>query len=346
MSAIEMTTQAMDHSPTNTTESGNAHAKAALLTTQYVMTIIGALANLLTLVVLSKASSAFSPVYLYLLKSQAVMDFLICVFGTILVLQTPMWTTGNYAFDSLMCHIWHGQFSYWTAVFMSIWNLVIIAYERYLAICKPFSHGDFTKGKAYKLTVALFFAGCIANGGGFVQVKMKGDTCASEFLIPGEAGKQFFAFYGFWLFVSYYSGPTVLLCILYGKVMVTLVKRRDESNLGESRLVNSAAQQMTRTAMTVTFIFILSMSWDFWYYLLGRAGLVSYVKNSLLQMIGIWLSSFNSVANPFVYLCLLPAFRKSAISILFPCLAQPAATRGDVETESAGSASTKASSAK
>ena len=261
-------------------------------------------------------------------KAQAVIDFFVCLCGTFLVLQKPMWTSGNFVFDTAICHLWHGQFTYWTLVFNSVWNLVIIAYERYLAICKPFSHGDFSLSRVHKLSVLLVFVSFIANSPGYMQIKMEDGVCVSKYLIPGEAGKMFFSIIGFWFFVVYYSGPSVIFCILYGKVTITLIKRRDESSLGESRLVNSAAKQMTQTAMAVTGIFILSMSMDVWYFFLGRIGLVVYVKNTLIQMVGLWLSAFNSIANPFVYFVLLPAFRRSTIKLFCPCLGKKGAGRG------------------
>ena len=335
----------MSHLECNSTSSNSSehnNAKSILLTTQYIMTSIGALANLVTFIVLQKGFSTFSPVNLFLLKSQAMIDLIICTCGTIMVLQTPMWITGNFWFDSIVCHLWHGQFIYWTFVFTSIWNLVIMAYDRFLAICKPFVYGEFDKCKVLKLSSLLFPAGIFATSGALFQIKMKHGNCVSEYLISGVAGNNFFVFYGIWLFIMYYLGPTVIFCILYGRIIVTLMRLKRDFNHSSSFLINSAAKHMTKTAMTVTVIFILSMSWDFWYYLLGRAGLVSYVKNTLLQMIGLWLSSLNSVANPFVYMLLLPAFRKLAISTMCHCMKGRTERSGisDSGPDSVGSRST------
>ena len=146
----------LEYNSTSSNSSDHNNAKSILLTTQYIMTSIGSLANLVTFIVLQKGFSTFSPVNLFLLKSQAMIDLIICTCGTIMVLQTPMWTTGNYWFDSIVCHLWHGQFIYWTFVFTSIWNLVIIAYDRFLAICKPFVYGEFNKCKVLRFSSRYF----------------------------------------------------------------------------------------------------------------------------------------------------------------------------------------------
>ena len=294
--------------------------KGIIVVSQYVMTIIGAIANLATLFILKEAGATFAPGYLLLLRNQAFLDFMVCTMGTFMMLQSPMWKIGNVAFDSFICHVWHGQLFYWIWVLSSIWNLIMVAFERFLAICHPFKHVDLTIGRIWRLIILAYSIGIISNLICLAQVKMSAGTCVSEYAIPGKVGEWVFFVYGQFIWFIYWLLPFILFCILYGKVLITLFARRDNSNFGESRVINSATSQMTKTAIAVTIIFVLSMSWDTWYYMLGRLGLVSYIKNTLIQLIGLWLSAFNSVANPFVYFVLLPAFRKATLKTLLPCM--------------------------
>ena len=312
----------------------NEQIKNVILMFQYVMTIVGIIVNFATLIILREAGEGFARGYLLLLKSQAFADFMVCTAGTIMMFQPPMWTTGNFIFDNIICYIWHGQFLYWIWVLSSIWNLVMIAYERFLAICYPLKHIDLTTGRVRRLIVLAFGIGIGSNSAALVQVRYSTSqrSCVSEYAIPGKAGEWFFSIYGQYIFVIYWLLPFILFCVLYGKVLATLISRRDNSSFGESRVVNSATTQMTRTAIVVTIIFIFSMSWDVWYYMLGRAGAVSYIKNTLLQLIGLWLSSLNSVSNPFVYFVLLPAYRKATIKLLMPCLHKDAAKKTGKES--------------
>ena len=52
------------------------------------------------------------------------------------------------------------------------------------------------------------------------------------------------------------------------------------------RVIDTAATQLTKTAITVTMIFIVALGYDCWYYVLGYAGVTKYDMNSPLQKIG------------------------------------------------------------
>ena len=56
------------------------------------------------------------------------------------------------------------------------------------------------------------------------------------------------------------------------------------------RVIDTAASQLTKTAITVTAIFILALGFDSWYYLLGYTGATHYVFNSPVQIIGQYLN--------------------------------------------------------
>ena len=78
-----------------------------------------------------------------------------------------------------------------------------------------------------------------------------------------------------------------------------------------SNVIDDANSLMTKTGVAVTVIFVLTIGYDVIYYMLGAIGVVVFILNSPLQKIGVLLSAFNSVANPFVYVVLMPAFRDS-----------------------------------
>ena len=74
-------------------------------------------------------------------------------------------------------------------------------------------------------------------------------------------------------------------------------------------MIDKAAKELTKTAIIVTGFFIVSLGYDCWYYMLGYAGAVVYVKNTPVQKAGIFLASVNSCANPFIYALFMPAYR-------------------------------------
>ena len=50
-------------------------------------------------------------------------------------------------------------------------------------------------------------------------------------------------------------------------------------------------------------------------------GIISKIisKSYIQSILGVWLSSFNSTANPFVYALLMPAYRKCVRQTYCPC---------------------------
>ena len=53
-----------------------------------------------------------------------------------------------------------------------------------------------------------------------------------------------------------------------------------------SRVIDTAASQLTKTAITVTAIFIVALGYDSWYYLFGYSGVIEYTFNTPVQIIG------------------------------------------------------------
>ena len=74
------------------------------LAIQAAMAFIGFIGNIITFMTLKRSSSMFTETALRLLKNQAVADAIVCVLGSIFVLQPTMWKTGlNETLDLLIC---------------------------------------------------------------------------------------------------------------------------------------------------------------------------------------------------------------------------------------------------
>ena len=149
----------------------------------------------------------------------------------------------------------------------------------------------------------------------YLQVKYDKISCEclSKYYFDTDFFDKFmYGFAIFWFFVVYVI-PIICFIVLYTKIVWTLRQRMRslEEMQQESRILDIANQQLTRTAMAVAIVFIISLSWDSWFYLMGFAGIATYEFNSPDQIVGVFLSTFNSVANPFIYSVSLAIFRKS-----------------------------------
>ena len=80
---------------------------------QFSMTVIGFLGNVIVYITLYKNGNMFtSPTILRLLKNQSVVDSLVCLIGSIFVLQPPMWKTSNVKFNVLICQVRNAVISF------------------------------------------------------------------------------------------------------------------------------------------------------------------------------------------------------------------------------------------
>ncbi len=101
--------------------SGGDDYKVIIDRIQFSMTVIGFIGNVIVLITLHKNGSVFtSPTILRLLKNQSVVDSLVCLIGSIYVLQPPMWKTSNETFSAVVCQASFVSFSFfcnWIASF-------------------------------------------------------------------------------------------------------------------------------------------------------------------------------------------------------------------------------------
>ena len=283
---------------------------------QLVLTVSGLVANSFTVFCLAKNDQLFSKITRILLIHQSLVDAFSCACAVILFVAKPYSLTGVYGLDILICMLWYGQFIFWYSIFISIYNLVLLAVERYLAICHPLKRASFTKRYVFLLIAAFYFLGVICNIGAAFQTKLSHNgTCVNEYFLDSDVTDFFYLLFAFVITISYWVVPVFLFIFLYGTVAYTLHKRKNNAELGTSRVINQASRQLTRTSVVVTCIFTVAIGFDIWYYLIGKVGVVRYENNSPLQKISVWLSVFNSVVNPYVYMIMMPNYRRCVMDV-------------------------------
>ena len=146
-----------------------------------------------------------------------------------------------------------------------------------------------------------------------------------------EIVHAFFYGFGIYGFLTVYAIPCALFFILYGLVIIAF-HRRQKSDMASSRVIDKAASELTKTAIVVTSIFIVSVGIQNWYYVLGNSKVVTYEINGPVQKVTLCLSAVNSGANPFVYGMLVPAYRKSLQQTFCKCLSSGSKQRAQSNT--------------
>ena len=286
---------------------------------QVAITIIGLLANVATIVTLTVNGQDFSEIIKMLLIYQSVLDGLICLVACFLFKITPMAMTGYKILDIVICQAWHSQYIYWVLVAISINNLVTLALERYLCVCHPLKYQSATKRHFLIVMLAFFIYTNFIAGSLPLQVRYADGKCLSEYYWSDKFTAQYFSVYGVLTFFLVYFIPCASLIILYGLIIISF-RIRAKKNLGasgSSNVIDTASNQLTKTAIVVTLIFIVAIGFDLWYYMLAYIGLTSYIINSPIQKVSVFFSVMNSVINPFVYTALMPLYRKSVKKTFF-----------------------------
>ncbi|KAI0215750.1 hypothetical protein LSAT2_032187 [Lamellibrachia satsuma] len=289
----------------------------ALLWCHVAVAVVGIIANKVTFITLMKNGDMFSPAICLLLKHQSLVDLSACILAPITLLQPPMWKTHNQCIDAIICHIWHSQLPYWAAIYLSVYNLGVIALDRYRAVCHPLRHREF-KGKQIRyILFIIYFVGVAFVVPGCWQVSFRDGACLNEFLIQGRLGKDVFLAYSIVWFCFIFMIPLSVYCVLYGRVIMTLRRRQISDSMPRIDVIDSAQSNLIRTGVLLTSIFAVTIGFDAFAYLMGNCGVINYDLGSKLHKLGLFSTLFNCVVNPFVYAGFMPQFRLSLWKTFF-----------------------------
>ena len=272
----------------------------------------GVVANLLTFATLTVNGRAFSRMTALLLKHQSLIDAAVCTLASGVFMQTSVWHVGVYAIDVVICFVWNNQYIYWAIVLLSVWNLVFIAVDRLIAVCFPIKY--LTKSPVrVKIAIGVTYLASIVSTSPSVNlVSFSHGRCTLGIsLSPNVADKFYYWFSIFYLFVSYII-PVVSFVALYSRTILQLHRQRTAiASAIQSHTLTRSTVRVTKCAITVTAIFIVTISYDSIYFFLGNVGVTSYDLGSAVQLVGVLLTVCNSLANPFMYIVFMPGFRRS-----------------------------------
>ena len=275
---------------------------------------VGFIANLLVIAVVSRAGKQFPKVTGTFLKNQAASDAMVCLFGFIIgITGDTMLTTKNYLFDAILCYTLNNQQLFYLFVFSSSQSLVCLACERYLAVCKPFIYLQVRNSKSkhalaivcvylYSLLITLSINMQLTNYSSGVCITFLSYDTTSD----GSYSESITIYIWFTLF---FCLPLVTLCILYMKVIIGLRRSIKLNMHSQSSVLTTAASQITRTSLIVTLLFILLIGFESCFFILGFHNI--WVYDLTLLFVSNILIIANSVANPFIYVIMMPIFRKS-----------------------------------
>ena len=105
-------------------------------------------------------------------------------------------------------------------------------------------------------------------------------------------------------FVTGYFFPVIILTFVYGNIIIKLKQSMltsSDGGVSSDDVKSKSAIKFTKAAIVITALFIISFSFDSIYFLIGYAGITSYALGTPFQKLGVFMVSFNSCCNPYVY---------------------------------------------
>ena len=124
-------------------------------------------------------------------------------------------------------------------------------------------------------------------------------------------------------FITYYGGPCLLFIILYGRIILLFKKRQVNKDLSESKTIDNASKQVTKTVIIVCMCFVVFVGVDQVYLLLLSINYSRFVLDSSIQNIFLLLYILNLCNNPVVYIITMPAFRVCLMKMFSPSRKRP-----------------------
>ena len=279
---------------------------------EVVLSLTGFVVNAMTCVILARHGRGFSRFTLLLFLHQSVVDGYLCVAATALFLQPAMWSTGVRTIDWLVCRLWHTQFLYWMYALVSAWNIVFMAVDRCVAVCWPTRYKRVQSRHVVGTFVAMHVGAFAASVPPLFMVRFTADgSCERGSSLSPDVTEKLFYGYAIFYLLAAYLGPVVTFVVLYSYLLAVIRRRMRPVSQGTANVLSTATLRVTKCAVAVTTIFILTIGYDTIYFFISSMGVMEYEFDSAKQHVGVVLNLCNTVANPFIYAILLPTFRQS-----------------------------------
>ena len=276
-------------------------------TVHVALASIGFAANAVTLVTIAKNEQEFSMAMRALLKHQAFVDGLACVMGAVISIEPDAFWKLNYVYiDYIVCVFWHSQAIYWAVSLVSIWNLVLMAAERYIAVVSPHTYQCVKRTHIAGVFCVMYLCFTIFFlVSGFLRMTYFDSMCYTKI------DPVILCYWSVTIMFVFYIIPMICFIVLYSRIVFTLRSRNRQGSGIQSDVIDAASATLLRMAIAVTSVFVVAIGYAQCYFTLVYTSVIPYVLDSPQERAAIVLNTCNVVANPFIYGFMLPAFRRS-----------------------------------
>ncbi|XP_037644964.1 trace amine-associated receptor 13c-like [Sebastes umbrosus] len=282
--------------------------------------------NLLVIISVSHFRQLETPTNILLL-SLAVSDFLV---GLLLMPVEILRKTSCWFLGDLMCSLY--KYLSFVITSASVGIMVLISFDRYVAICDPLHYTTRITVNTVKLCVSLCWLCAVCYSSFFVKDDLtqlgRYNSCYREclFVIDYIAGAVD-------LVLTFIVSVTVII-VLYMRVFAVAVSQARAMRshitavtlrLSVTQTANKSELKAARTLGVLVVVFLMCFCP---YYCFGITG--EYLTNSSNAFFMLFLFYFNSCLNPVIYAFFYSWFRKAVKLIVTLQILQPGSREANV----------------
>ncbi len=283
--------------------------------------------NLLVIISVSHFKKLHTPTNLLIL-SLAVADMLV---GIVILIEATKLIETCWYFGDISC----GIYSMFVSVLVSgsLGNLVLIAFDRYVAVCYPLLYPQKITTTKTLLTIFLCwfcssaYSTCFIINSGHFNTSHRTDVCKGECAIIIRFGWRVID-----LILTFVS-PCALIITLYMRIFYVVnqqVKVINSLMKGGKSVMEGSRRRKSESKAALTLGIIVTVYLLCWipYYICTLLAVSSTIINILS-----WVVYINSGLNPLVYALFYPWFKKTVKHILTLKILQSASSLVNIFTE-------------
>ncbi|XP_033640889.1 adenosine receptor A2b-like [Asterias rubens] len=293
----------------------------------FIVGIIGLAGNMIVCTTVLR-SKFLHDITHYLIASLAMSDFLCCLFFTI----TTMFVAEGHPFPvnissgfvgEFYCRLFWNLHLFWSAFFASAFNLVVVTFERYLAIVHPFVYARaFTVRRGLMLAASAWTLAFILELEFPIRSHYNAEINDCDF--RGLGAPWFAKMMFIKSFTVSFVLPLIFLLWAYYKIIKTLragATHQDRQGTGQQAAeLHRASRKVVQSLLIITTLFIILL-------LPSEMGNVLLLFDVSIDFTGSQIGNIfrtttvlNSVVNPMIYAVKYRKFRRAMKATMCPCV--------------------------
>ena len=302
-----------------------------------VSSSIGIFGNLLVIIVTYSNWKNITSWCHKLIGALAVCDF---TFAVLDFAQTVpnVWTCGGTFYEEIMCKMF--AFTINAVATLGLGFILIVAVERYIGICFPFTRG--LTSKVISLMILINFGFSL-----LINIPLMVVTEKNEFLTCFESWSNeiFPKIYSWLMLIFSFLLPVMAISLMYSKIIYTIRKSQRDILSVSATVVglenkryakrNKEHQRIMFILISVLVAFVLLVSPDKFIWALKDQGLLKNVSREAKQLLNFCTRiplSLHGAINPIIYSVVDKRFRGSLKMLVFKLLAIKKSARGGAVT--------------